>query len=91
MRRNWTREELIVAFNLYCRTPFGRIHNRNPEIIGLSAALGRTPSALSWKLANFARFDPALKDRNISGATHGGQLEQEVWEEFSQDWEKLSF
>jgi hypothetical protein len=29
-RRDWTREELIVAFNLYCKIPFGRIHIRNP-------------------------------------------------------------
>jgi putative restriction endonuclease len=90
-RRNWTRQELIVAFNLYCKTPFGRIHNRNPEIIALAAALGRTPSALSWKLANFARFDPALKKRNIAGAGHGAKLERDVWDEFSQDWERLSF
>ena len=27
-RRDWTREELIVAFNLYCKIPFGRIHIR---------------------------------------------------------------
>jgi len=90
-RKNWTREELILAFNLYCQTPFGRIHNRNPEIIALAKALGRTPSALSWKLANFARFDPSLKQRNISGAGHGGKLEAEVWDEFSEDWERLSF
>jgi len=90
-RRNWTRDELILAFNLYCRTQFGRIHNRNPEIIALAKALGRTPSALSWKLANFARLDPALKQRNISGAGHGAKLEKEVWDEFSEDWERLSF
>ena len=56
-RTNWTREELIVAFNLYCKTPFGRIHIRNPEIIALAKTLGRTPSAVSWKLANFASLD----------------------------------
>ena len=68
VRRNWTREELIVAFNLYCKIPFGRIHIRNPLIIELAKAIGRTPSALSWKLANFARLDPALRKRNIAGA-----------------------
>src|SRR5271155_4885876 len=57
-RRDWTREELIVAFNLYCKIPFGRIHIRNPLIIELAKAIGRTPSAVSWKLANFARLDP---------------------------------
>lgn len=90
-RHNWTREELIIAFNLYCKIPFGRIHIRNPQIVELAKALGRTPSALSWKLANFARLDPALKKRNIAGATHGGRAEVEVWNEFSSDWERLSF
>jgi HNH endonuclease len=90
-RRNWSREELIVAFNLYCKIPFGRIHVRNPLIIKLAEVLGRTPSALSWKLANFARLDPALRKRNIAGASHGGRAEVEVWHEFNDDWEKLAF
>jgi hypothetical protein len=36
-RRDWTREELIVAFNLYCKIPFGQIHIRNPLIIELAS------------------------------------------------------
>jgi putative restriction endonuclease len=90
-RRDWTREELIVAFNLYCKIPFGRIHIRNPLIIELAKSLGRTPSAVSWKLANFARLDPALRKRNISGATHGAQAEVDVWNEFNHNWERLAF
>lgn len=90
-RHDWTREELIVAFNLYCKIPFGRIHIRNPLVIELAKAIGRTPSAVSWKLANFARLDPALKKRKISGATHGARAEIEIWNEFNDDWEKLSF
>ena len=89
--RDWTREELIVAFNLYCKIPFGRIHIRNPAVIELAKAIGRTPSAVSWKLANFARLDPALQRRNIAGATHGARAEVEVWNEFSNDWERLAF
>jgi len=90
-RRGWTREELIVAFNLYCKIPFGRIHIRNPLIIQLAQSLGRTPSAVSWKLANFARLDPALKRRNVKGATHGARAEVEIWMEFNDDWEGLAF
>jgi putative restriction endonuclease len=90
-RRDWTREELIVAFNLYCKIPFGRIHIRNPLIIQVAKAINRSPSALSWKLANFARLDPALQKRNITGATHGAQADIEIWNEFNNDWEKLAF
>lgn len=87
----WTREELIIAFNLYCKIPFGKIHIHNPEIISLAKILGRTPSAVSWKLANFASLDPSLQKRNISGASHGSKLDAEIWNEFNSDWDKLAF
>lgn len=90
-RRNWQREELILAFNLYCKIPFGRIHNRNPDIISLAEHIDRSPSAVSWKLANFARLDPTIRARNLTGATHGGKGEIEVWEEFNDDWDSLAF
>jgi len=87
----WTRDELILAFNLYCKIPFGKMHNRNPIVIDLATILGRTPSAVAWKLVNFARLDPSLKKRNISGASHGSKLDIEIWNEFNHDWEKLGF
>lgn len=90
-RQNWRREELILAFNLYCRTPFGRIHIRNPEIIELAKKIGRTPSAVSWKLANFARLDPTLAQRSIKGARHGSKEDIRIWQEFQDNWEQLTF
>lgn len=87
----WKREELIVAFNLYCKIPFGRIHIKNPQIIALAKAIGRTPSSISWKLANFARLDPSLKERNIKGASHGSKGEEKIWEEFTGNWNQLAF
>jgi len=90
-RRRWTRNELIRAFNLYCQTPFGKIHNKNPAIIALAASLGRSASAVSWKLANFARLDPTLAKRNIKGASHGSKEEGLIWREFDSNWEALAF
>jgi putative restriction endonuclease len=90
-RRPWSREELIVAFNLYCKIPFGKIYKANPQLIELARAIGRSPSAVSWKLANFARLDPTLQARNIAGASHGSKADVEIWEEFKSDWEKLVF
>ena len=87
----WTREELILAFNLYCKIPFGTIHIHNPEIISLAKILGRTPGAVSWKLANLASLDLSLKERNIAGAPHGSKLDAEVWNEFVGDWDRLAF
>jgi putative restriction endonuclease len=87
----WTREELIIAFNLYCKIPFGTIHIHNPKIIELGNILDRSPSAVSWKLANFASIDPSLKKRNIAGASHGSKMDAKVWKEFNGDWDRLAY
>jgi len=62
-RKPWSKDELILAINLYCKTPFGKIHIKNPEIIELSNLLGRTPGSVSYKLANFASLDPSLAQK----------------------------
>lgn len=90
-RRNWTREELIVAFNLYCKIPFSKINYRNPLIIKLAEAIERTPSAVSWKLANFASLDSSLTKKGIKGASNVGKLDKIIFEEFINNWEDLSY
>lgn len=37
--RDWTRDQLILAMNLYCRLPFGKFHSRNCEVIRLAEEL----------------------------------------------------
>lgn len=87
----WTRDELILAVNLYCKIPFGKIHNRNPEIIKLANLIGRTPSSLSFKLVNFASFDPTLQQRGIKGATNASKLDKAIWDEFYNNWADALF
>ncbi|MCK5739466.1 HNH endonuclease [bacterium] len=90
-RRPWSREELILAINLYYKIPFGQLHNRNHEIIELAALINRTPSAVSWKLVNFASFDSSLQDRGIKGAQNASKLDREIWDEFYTHLDLLSF
>ncbi len=87
---NWGRDELIAALDLYCRTPFGRLHHRNPDVIALAKAIGRTPSAVAMKLVNFASFDPAHRARGVHGLTNASRADRSVWEEFENDWESLA-
>ena len=51
-RKNWTREETILAFDLYCKVPFSKISKTNEKIIDLAKVIGRTPSAVGLKMAN---------------------------------------
>lgn len=84
----WTREELILAINLYCKIPFGKMHHGNPLIIEFANLIGRTPSSVAFKLVNLASFDPSLRERGIKGASNASKLDKEIWNEFYQNWDK---
>jgi putative restriction endonuclease len=36
----WTRDELILVFNLYLKSELGKIHKDNPKVIVLANILG---------------------------------------------------
>ncbi|MCU7514023.1 MAG: HNH endonuclease [Ignavibacteria bacterium] len=90
-QRLWTREELILALNLYSKIDFGKIHSRNPEIIKLSHSIKRTPGSVSYKLVNFASLDPARKARGIRGASNASKLDREIWNEFYNNLDDYAF
>jgi putative restriction endonuclease len=87
---SWTRDQLKLAFCLYCQLPFGKLHKGNPEIIRLSDAIGRTPSAVAMKLVNFSSLDPAITLTGRKGLSGASNLDREIWEEFHSDWERLA-
>lgn len=87
----WSRNELILAINLYCKLPFGKLHRENPDIIHLANLIGRTPNSVAWKLNNFASFDPSLQARGIKGAHHTGGMDRVIWNEFYENWDKLPY
>ena len=78
----WTRDEHILAFNLYCKIPFGRQHSRAPEIMDLAKLMGRSPGSVALKLNNFSRLDPELQARGIKGMAHGAKDEIDVTRAF---------
>ena len=88
--KSWSREELLLAMNLYCRIPFGRQNSRAREVIELAQAIGRSPGSVAMKLGNFTSLDPQEAARGIRGLTSAGQLDRQVWDEFHNDWEKLA-
>ncbi len=87
----WNREETILAFDLYCRTSFGKISQSNSDIIELAAILGRTPGSVGLKMQNLAHYDPKLKERNVTAMAHGSKLDSQIFAEFYQNWTELSY
>ena len=86
----WTKEQIKLAFHLYCQLPYGRIHGRNPEIIALAKIIGRTSDAVAMKMLNIASIDPAVTGAGKAGLGNASALDRLVWDEFHADWERLA-
>lgn len=92
----WTRDETILALELYVRVPKARSNLRHPETTRLSRELNnfsihpvalrgahfRNPSGIGMQLMNSTPLDPAYTKRGRTGMTHGSQLQAEIWQEF---------
>lgn len=90
-RRLWTRDEMILAFNLYLKIPFGKINKNNPKIIELANLIGRTNNSIALRLVNYASCDPILQSRGVVGMTAGRKLCKPYWDEFFNNREALLF
>ena len=86
---SWTRQQSLVALNLYCQLPFGKLRHRNPEIIRCAQLIGRTPSALAMKLTNFASLDPAITSTGRSGLPNVSSADKAIWSEMQADWDRF--
>lgn len=87
----WTREQLIMALNVYCKIPFKDVKEWHPIIQQYAPLIGRTPVALKMKVGNFGRFDPVLKAKGINGLSNGSKAEEPIWNEFWDNSEKLAY
>jgi 5-methylcytosine-specific restriction enzyme A len=88
---DWTRDELILALDLYFRS--GVLGQSHPDVAALSAILNGLPlhagwrftpefrngSSVSMKLANFKALDVAHLG---IGLTSVGKADSDIWDEF---------
>jgi len=86
----WSHHELVIACGLYFTLPFGQMHSRNPKIIEVAGLLGRTRSSLAMKLVNFASLDPAHRARGVKGLAGHSRSDEQVWNEFHDNWDKMT-
>lgn len=100
VRRNppWSRDELILALDLYLKLRHESFTHDSPEIGGLSlflVELNRSPdeqdttfrneNGVYMKLMNFRRFDPEFTSEGKIGLTRGNKQEGKVWFDFAND------
>ena len=78
---SWSREELISAYNLYCKIPVEEINSENTNIIQFADLLSRKPKEVAKRFKNFAKLDI-----NRSGEVK--EEDRNIWTFFNNDWEK---
>jgi predicted HNH restriction endonuclease/predicted RNA-binding protein with PUA-like domain len=100
----WSRDELILALELYLRFQDALPSQDSEEIAELSEFLGklgrargitqaetfRNANGVYMKLGNFRRLDPAYTSEGKVGLTRGNKEEESVWNDFSTDTEGLA-
>lgn len=86
----WSREQVLIALNLYCQLPFGKLDEKTPVVIGVAKLLGRTPGALSMKLNNLAGLDPAITATGRVGLKGRSKLDEQVWADFRENPESTA-
>lgn len=104
LNADWTREELILALELYLSDPVSPPGKTSPEVADLSKFLGalgvrtgasrnddyRNANGVYLKMMNFRRFDPRFTAQGKVGMNRGNALERPIWDEFSDDVPALS-
>lgn len=97
---DWTRDELILALDLYFRVSPSSTNKNHPDIIEVSNLLQslpihpassrgtefRNPAGVYMKLGNFLRFDPSYTGKGLSA---GSKLDEVVWNEFASEHPRL--
>lgn len=87
----WTREQLILTFQLYLKMEFGKMHSRNPEVIALAELIGRSANSVAMRLTNFAAVDPYHKGRGVKGLEGGTKQVEPIWREFNENRDELLY
>ena len=80
---SWSREELISAYNLYCKIPIKEISPENTSIIQFADLLSRTPKEVAKRFKNFAKLDT-----NVTAVEDVKEEDRNIWTFFNNDWEK---
>jgi 5-methylcytosine-specific restriction protein A len=99
----WSRDELILALELYVHFKGNPRGKSSTEVVDLSHLLNemgsqianrasdfRNANGVYMKVMNFRRFDPVYISQGKKGLQRGGKLEDEVWEHFARGAQAVS-
>ena len=82
----WSREDIIIAYALYCVTPLGKINPSNKVIQQVAEIIPHSVASIVMRMRNFQYIDPKVS----SGLKNIAKADRMIYEEFKHDWGSLS-
>lgn len=82
----WSREDIIIAYALYCVTPLGKINPSNKVIQQVAKIIPHSVASIVMRMRNFRYIDPKVS----SGLKNVAKADRMIYEEFKHDWGSLS-
>lgn len=82
----WSREDIIIAYALYCVTPLGKINPSNKVIQQVAEIISHSVASIVMRMRNFRYIDPKVS----SGLKNVAKADRMIYEEFKHDWGSLS-
>lgn len=82
----WSREDIIIAYALYCVTPLGKINLSNKVIQQVAEIIPHSVASIVMRMRNFRYIDPKVS----SGLKNVAKADRMIYEEFKHDWGSLS-
>jgi len=90
-RAVWSREDIIVAYALYCIIPLNKINPKNKIIRQVAANRGKSAASMAMRMRNFQYIDPNITGEGKKGLSHTAKTDKEIFKEFQNDWGELSY
>ena len=84
-RRNWSREETMMAFALYIVLEPRECDDNGLDVQRLASFLHRTPDSVALKIWNIAAHDVNRKAQSKAGMKHGSKLDSQVWQWYAEN------
>ena len=82
----WSREDIVIAYALYCITPLNKINPRNKVIQQVAEIIPHSVASIVMRMHNFQHLDP----KGGEGLGHVAKKDIPIYEEFKHDWGALS-
>lgn len=85
-KRDYSDLEDAVCLFLYLKHGRKQLYDTDPDVIKLANSIGRTPTSVAYKLANFISVDPGSNRR---GFEHISKTDRKIWNAYQDDLESL--